>query len=465
VSLTRGHRYWRLHSRQSENRLNPNHHRRSAREEGGLIQTELFDEWTRGRRVSSLGTNAGAGRLPFQDWHHFKEAFPPELVRRVVEMSPIEVRNCLDPFGGSGTTALCAQFLGISATTIEVNPFLADLIQAKLTHYDADHLASELGELERRLGQKVLRSAIDVEHLPETFVEPGRNGRWLFHSHVADELGRLMAAISQVRNVEERRFFRVILGGVLVDVSNVVVSGKGRRYRRDWETRHEKGASTDLFIQRARLAIMDVHRFADRPRVRAYVRRGDARRVRLRRREDLVVFSPPYPNSFDYTDVYNVELWMLGYLQVRMDNVDLRRSTLSSHVQISRNFAAPPQGSSTLDRVVTALQRKREDMWSPWIPSMVGAYFSDLLRVINRVWLALAPNGLCCVVIGDSRYAGVRVESAKILKELAATTGWSIDVSEEFRVMKSSAQQGNREELAETLVVMRRAGDYSVASR
>ena len=30
---------------------------------------------------------------------------------------------------------------------------------------------------------------------------------------------------------------------------------------------------------------------------------------------DLAVFSPPYPNSFDYTDVYNVELWAMGYLR------------------------------------------------------------------------------------------------------------------------------------------------------
>jgi len=29
---------------------------------------------------------------------------------------------------------------------------------------------------------------------------------------------------------------------------------------------------------------------------------------------DAAIFSPPYPNSFDYTDVYNLELWVLGYL-------------------------------------------------------------------------------------------------------------------------------------------------------
>src|SRR5262249_49942528 len=103
-----------------------------------------FDEWTRGRTVSSLGTNCGAPELTFQRWKHIKEAFAPELVARAVSESHVQVKRCLDPFGGSGTTALACQFLGIHPITIEVNPFLADLIEAKLIAYDADALAHDL---------------------------------------------------------------------------------------------------------------------------------------------------------------------------------------------------------------------------------------------------------------------------------------------------------------------------------
>ena len=35
--------------------------------------------------------------------------------------------SCIDPFGGSETTALACQFLGAAPTTIELNPYLADL--------------------------------------------------------------------------------------------------------------------------------------------------------------------------------------------------------------------------------------------------------------------------------------------------------------------------------------------------
>src|SRR5688572_22616815 len=84
-----------------------------------------FDRWTKGRTIRSVGTNAGAAELPFQNWRRFKEAFAPELIREAVEASRIPVKNCLDPFGGSGTTALACQFLGVEPVTVEVNPFLA----------------------------------------------------------------------------------------------------------------------------------------------------------------------------------------------------------------------------------------------------------------------------------------------------------------------------------------------------
>jgi len=97
-----------------------------------------------------MGTNAGSVELPFQNWRRFKEAFAPELIAQAVRHSSVRVRSCLDPFGGSGTTALACQFLNVHPVTIEVNPFLADLIEAKLSKYSCDALARDFGLVVRR---------------------------------------------------------------------------------------------------------------------------------------------------------------------------------------------------------------------------------------------------------------------------------------------------------------------------
>lgn len=414
-----------------------------------------FREWVGARHVPTPGTNHGATPLAFQSWHRFKEAFSPEFVFEAITASAGSSGWCFDPFGGSGTTALTAQFLGVNSTTVEVNPFLVDVIRAKLTHYEVSTLTRELLALRERLRADSTQLVETPVGLPPTFVEPGVNKRWIFNAPVA---ARVLALRAEIRNVEDEaiaRLFRVLLGGLLVEVSNVVVSGKGRRYRRNWKSRSVASSLVDeLFFERAMRAIADVHKHSGRIKTTAEVVHGDARTFQTSRTYDVAVFSPPYPNSFDYTDVYNLELWMLGYLQDSTDNRLLRSATLSSHVQLHREYTPAPQGSDALDTALVELGAVR--LWSRWIPHMVGAYFADLLAVLRNVHGQLRLGGECWLVVGDSRYAGVTVPVADILVDLAGADGWEVKRRSAFRAMRSSAQQGGTYDLPESLIVLAR---------
>jgi hypothetical protein len=415
-----------------------------------------FQDWTKGRAVSTLSTNFGAQELPFQTWRHFKEAFAPELVARAVACSKVPVKRCLDPFGGSGTTALACQFLGVDPVIIEVNPFLADLIEAKLATYDTDELASDFGAVVRGSFGQAVDLDREAERLPETFIEPGLRGRWIFDRPVGARIAALLGAINGLENETHRQLFRVLLGGVLVDVSNVLINGKGRRYRQRWEQRpRDPRAVDERFRSVVQRAIGDIHRFARRLCMSYEVRRGDCRTaLRDLPQCDLAVFSPPYPNSFDYTDVYNLELWILGYLKDMASNRALRRTTLCSHVQIGRNFPPAPVGSILLDQALDQLTERRNDLWDDRIVSMVGGYFCDIVRVLSLLRGGIVSGGSLWMVVGDSRYADVQLQTASIISELAPSVGWHVDVLESCRSMRSSAQQGGRPELAETLIVL-----------
>ena len=414
-----------------------------------------FLKWTNDRHVPSLGTNDGATPIAFQKWHHFKEAFAPELIAEAVHASTREVRACIDPFGGSGTTALACQMLGIDSTTIEVNPFLADAIEAKLARYDSDVVVKALAQTRRRSRRCAVDPNEYFRNVPRTFLEPGVKERWLFNAPIAAQLASILSAVDALEDVRIRRFFRVIIGGILADVSNVTVRGKGRRYRQNWKAiPADPERAEQLFALRAENAILDIQAFSYKPETVSKVIHGDARNLELDGRYDLAVFSPPYPNSFDYTDVYNLELWMLGYLTRYEDNRELRKTTLTSHVQVLRDYSPAPIGSATLNSVIAQLQDSKKSLWDSWIPEMIGAYFSDLIVVIDRVLSSLLDDGQCWIVIGDSRYAGITVPVARILGELSEHRGWRIDRCEPIRHMKSSAQQGWRPELAESLIVL-----------
>ncbi len=249
-----------------------------------------------------------------------------------------------------------------------------------------------------------------------------------------------------------------MLGGALNELSNVRVNGKGRRYRGNWMDRTDPGIDGVNSVLRRRLAdaLVDIERFGDRPTSDWKVTTADARRHDHSEPYGVVICSPPYPNSFDYTDVYNLELWMLGYLGLNHSNSALRHATLSSHVQVQRDFSDPPAQSPKLDEVLQELTKIKDELWSPWIPEMVGAYFHDLLEVFERARLNLVVDGKIWIVVGDSQYKGALVPVADILAELLTTRGWALDSADEARSMRVSPQQGGQRGLAETLLILRR---------
>lgn len=416
-----------------------------------------FAEWTGGRDADSLSTNAGADALPFQRWHRFKEAFSPELIAEAVRSSPVPVRRLADPFGGSGTSALAAQFLGVQPVTIEVNPFLADLIAAKLASYRVSALLTALSRVTRNASRSRTRGSSIIRMLPDSFIEPGVNDRWLFDLPVAAEVFRLRQAIEEESDPIVVRLLRVLLGGLIVGFSNAVVSGKGRRYRTNWQERRvDPKCVIPMFANAVAGAIVEITACAMRPVRTATVLQGDSRALfEGVGPVDQIVCSPPYPNSFDYTDVYNMELWMLGYLKSSRGNASLRRSTLSSHVQISRDFDQAPR-TGTLDKTLRALDRVADDLWDARIPAMVGAYFSDLQKLLQVSAQLLPPKGQAWFIVGDSQYANVHVQVAKILAELAPTAGVRVERIAPFRSMRVSPQQSGRHMLSEDLVVFSR---------
>ena len=427
---------------------------------GESLKLVTFQDWVSERQLVSLGTNAGARALPFQGWRKIKEAFAPELVARALGESPIPVRRCLDPFGGSGTTGLACQFLGVYPVISEVNPYLADLIEAKLTRYTSvERLLGDVAKVVDAVEGASLRGdgADDLfPTAPKTFVEPGHRGRWVFNRDVAQHIVAVRSAIENLNESAHRRLLRVLLGGILIDASNVIVSGKGRRYRRKWRERSIPPTRVvELLVAAVDRAVDDIKRYEWRAVTDHEIIRGDSR-VALRNVQpcEIAVFSPPYPNSSDYTDVYNVELWALGYLDGSNRNAELRAETLSSHVQIAREFAQAPAGSSTLLETIGELDKKRHELWDHRVPAMIGAYFAELCGILEHLKQTIMAGGTVWIVVGDSRYGGIQISVADVLHELAETRGWRVLLQERLRAMRTSAQQGGKKGLAEHLLVL-----------
>lgn len=96
--------------------------------------------------------------------------FPEELPRRLIKMFSFYGENILDPFGGSGTTALAAKNLGRNSATFEISPEFIPILKEKIGATQHD--------LQGTIYQFVIREHTDVnfnEHivtLPYIFKDP-----------------------------------------------------------------------------------------------------------------------------------------------------------------------------------------------------------------------------------------------------------------------------------------------------
>jgi len=421
------------------------------------VQNRLPGQWLeRSDESAPITSNQPALDIPFQRWFKFKEAFSPQFILQCIRSMERFPSSCLDPFGGSGTTALTCQLLGVQPTTIEVNPFLADLISAKLHSYDLESLKRDYLKVLEVSGKLAVDPGRALKEAPDTLVEPGRDSRWIYSRASAQRILAIREAISFVSSESHRLLLTVVLGSILVPLSNVVVNGKGRKYRQGWENRQKFASDVVHGFCDAFLAVYtDLARFSSVKRTGFTVLRGDSRQlIEDCEPVDLVIFSPPYPNSFDYTDIYNLELWMLGYLACRKDNTALRNETVRSHVQVKRDFSGEELPSRKMKRAYGLLCRRRHDLWDSSIPEMVVAYFSDMLTILRQVKRKLRPGGRAFLAVGNSKYAGVLIDTANILTELAPSVGFNSCRTESIRSMRASAQQGGRRELSESLLVL-----------
>ncbi len=433
--------------------------RASERLSGDPARTQDLAAWL-GQYAENAPTssNQGTAKLPFQRWFHFKEAFSPKFVADTLGSLPYTPTHCLDPFGGSGTTSLTCRMLGLQSSSVEVNPFLADLIDAKLTPVSPSTLYAAyeglISGLEVTAGDEELLAG-----MPPTLVAPGLNGRYVFPADVYATTRALLRRSNSLPS-DQARLIRVLLGSVLVSNSNVVINGKGRRYRRAWQGKEKSACDLIATLDAAvDVAASDLARFAGLRKGRQRVIRGDARTALAglsKGEADVAIFSPPYPNSFDYTDVYNLELWMLGYLSSSSENRALRHRTLRSHVQMKWMTTPRHAASALLDETLNALRAVRGELWNRNIPEMVGFYFDDLCKIFGQLARILEPGRYVIVAIGDSQYAGVHIDVASILTEALAGMGFRMIEHGAIRSMRNSSQHGGAFALSEHCLVFER---------
>jgi DNA modification methylase len=407
---------------------------------------------------SSLSKNASNAidyhSLPRFRWYGYKEGFSPNLVEEAMEKVGIDKDDyILDPFNGNGTLTLTASIKNTKSIGIEVNPFVAFMSQTKLENLSCKEFTDGIDNVLAFAykGKTSLLSSFS------TFSEKTGKNKWLFNS---DVLNSFEGGWQSLKNFSEskKKIFQLSLIGAAMDNCNAVKDGKCLKYRSNWQNRRFNRDSYIFSLQERLKKNQEDLEKALIPQ-KALIINGDSRCAiqSLPNKYKLCITSPPYLNSFDYTDIYRPELFLGKFIQTAEELKQLRFNTIRSHVEI----ALPKPIQSNFGEIYYSIHQKisnSENNWSKQIPIMIQSYFEDMQQVLSDLLIKAKNEGELWLIVANSVYVGTEIPVDLILAEIGTRNGWKLKRIEVLRYIhrRKTKYCGNIDKVRESLIVFQK---------
>ncbi len=361
---------------------------------------------------------------PRHRWYLYKEGFSPILVEKAIQEASIKSGDFIvDPFNGSGTTTLTASKHNIKSVGFEVNPFAAFLSKTKLLNANL----SDFNKLKEKVFYSAEKGSISPLNQYSTFSEKSKRSKWLFNSEILNSFEGGMKEVEKNNN-NIASLFKLSLIGAALDNCNAVKDGKCLKYRTNWESFGlDKYTFLDSLSSRIEMISEDLFHKDNSLKGASKIYTGDARTLidkKVDEKFKLCITSPPYLNSFDYTDVYRPELFLGRFVDSNIKLNKLRERTLRSHVETKLKPPIRNDFGAIYSDVIKKIGAKKELLWDDQLPMMIQGYFEDMQLVIQNLRKKAHKNAQLWLVVSNSAYVNVEIPVDLILAEIGTKCGW-----------------------------------------
>lgn len=413
-----------------------------------IVELEATPEFVDKTQVlANLVNTSKSSQEPVSGWVRYREAYSPRLVELILEDFPIDQSKhfVLDPMCGSGSTQLAAQRLGYVSLGMDVSPYATLVSRVKVRGLEEDEIA-QLRDWVRDIEAELREVAIDQNDPTIEYLR----------SYFPPEHFGLLIAIRRRINLDFRaqdtlrEFSLVALLAILEDCSNHKKDGNGLARRPSrignaiecFESQIETMMAESLSSNRLQRDCFTQTRTA-KELATAVKEFGEVHGMDV----GSIIFSPPYPNSFDYFESYKLEL-LFGQL-FDLDSIRTARKGLIRSYRQS-GTSSPMQDLDTLERLISIIQERipikeaaigRPDGRSRLLPNLLRGYFTDMGEVLCSAFEAMPPGARMHIVVDQSAYLGVPIPSDLLLGAIGQQLGFEFERLTLCRRARTSAQQ------------------------
>lgn len=372
-------------------------------------------------------------------WLRLTPAYSVKVVEEILASYP-EGGKVLDPFCGSGTTALCAARGGLESATTDINPFLIWLAKVKTRSYSL----SEINET--RDASKIIISKMGRYFEPATPPPIHKIERWWSEKSL-EFLCNLKGAINSLDTSQATQdLLNVAFCRTLIKISNAAFNHQSMSFR-------DGNAELDLIIDRAAIFECELSHVLDgcteEIRANANVFLQDARSLdtNILGKFDLVITSPPYANRMSYIRELRPYMYWLGFLHEAREAGELDWQAIGGTWGIATSrlndwSASKEYVNEHLFSVVKTISQA-ENKHAETLARYVHKYHEDIYAHLSSLTYLLNKDARVHYIIGNSTFYGTLVRVEDIYADIMHKIGFkNIDI-------KAIRKRNSKKELIE----------------
>jgi hypothetical protein len=383
-------------------------------------------------------------------WLRLTPAYSVHLVASLLDEHARPGSRVLDPFCGTGTTALACAERGIDCDTTDINPFLVWLARAKTRRYAAADLAAF------RATAKRVGAAIRRERGASWTPDIHNVERWWSASALA-ALGRGRAAILRARPDAPpgaADLLDVAFCRAMIESAHVSFGHQSMSFRKgavpDGEHAGDVAARFAMAVEAIAAAAASPIRRVPSP-ILADARALDAKLAPGS--YDYVLTSPPYPNRMSYVRELRPYMYWLGYFGRSRDAGELDWQAIGGTWGCATSNVAKWSADGNSARVpfpafeeILRAIGKTSDVLARY----VAKYFHDMVLHARSLFPLVAPGGRVDYIVGNSKFYDVMLPVEEIFASLFESVGF------EGAGVTTIRKRSSKKELFEFVVSARR---------
>jgi DNA modification methylase len=344
------------------------------------------------------------------DYHRYPAKFIPQLAERLIKENSKSEDLICDPFMGSGTTLLEAMLNSRRAYGSDIHPVSVLISRAKTTPIEPNYLKDQTSlvlekinaDLENRTEAMIIFGAAVFSSI----IPDNKKIDYWFPEEQKIDLAIILSRINCVDDEDIRTFLLCGFSNILKACSRWMT-----RSTKPTIEKHKIIASAyrsfTLQIKRMSIKNEDLWNRIGGRQADCLIYNNDARRINLENESaTLIITSPPYVTSYEYTDLHQLSAIWLRYIDKLSD---FRSKFIGSVHKASHdgNLYSKLAMKIVDDLGIINIRESKA----------VGQYFFEMQECFREMHRILKHGGRTCIIIGDTQLRRVSIYNAEVFIE------------------------------------------------